>query len=50
MSSKSEDGTTLDRKNRDVRSANKMLMDNGPEQTGYKTEMKRAAILKRMKV
>ena len=38
---KSEDGTTLDRMNRDVRVANKIFMNNTPKQTGSKTEIKR---------
>ena len=48
--SKSEAGTTLDRINRDVGVANKISMDNAPENTGYNKKMQRVAILARMEV
>ena len=50
MRSKSEAGTTLYRINWDVGVANKIFMDNTPEQNGYNTEMKRVARPKRMEV
>ena len=48
MRSKPEACTTLDRINRDVGVANKILMKNATRQTGYNTEMQRVEILTRM--
>ena len=48
MISKLEAGTTLYRMIMDVDVANKIFMDNAPEQTGYNTEMQRVARLTRM--
>ena len=48
MRSKSETDTTLDRINRDVGVANKIFMENAPDQTGYKIEIQRVARLARM--
>ena len=50
MISKSEAGTTLYRINRGVGVANKIFMENAPEQTGYNTEMQILARLARMEV
>ena len=47
---KSESVTTLDSINRDVGVANKIFMENAPNQTGYKTEMQILTRLERMEV
>ena len=50
MRYKSEAGTTLDGRNRDVGVTNEIFIDNAPEKTGYNTEMQRVARLTRMEV
>ena len=48
MRSKSESGTTLYRINREIWVADKIFMENAPDQTGYNTEMQILARLARM--
>ena len=47
---KSEDEKNLDRINRDIWVANDIFMDNAPNQTDYKIEMKGVKILARIEV